>query len=435
MALTLNTNLGVLNAREALRVNGNAAGRSMQRLSTGLSINSAGDNPSGVAITQRMTAQIRGTREATSNAQDAYNFVRLREEAGMQVRDIILDLRDLAVKAANEATLTDSDRTALSTEAAGLIKELAQINDAVTFNGKEVFDISFDTVEGGSFGFYNGGIKTLSIDLASYAQGGVTTLRFAWFNGAAAFPDANIISPDGTEAFGYLYGTAPGPQTVEAYATGAGGVTIASGTGDVHGIGTMGSATSVQYSGYTGVSMGSYEEEWFIITDPAPGLWTIVIDNQSATAREYGIFINEPSEVPVNRDHVWIGTGSASDVNSLQIGFYEVDALALGVSASFSSAASAQNSIDSLDKSLQTLSKRLESDGVMLKNLEKIINGNEAQIAGLSGMRSGLNDANMAAEVSSYTRSQIKSQGSIAVAAQAMNMPAQRVLTLIGQRA
>jgi flagellin len=433
MALSINTNIGMMIARNALRNNGNIAGRSMQRISTGLSINSASDNPSGVAMTQHMTAKIRGTRQATENAQQAFNFLSLRSSADTQAQNIILRLRDLAVRASNDATMTSSDRSALSEEASGLITGLSQINDSITFNGKSVYDISFDTVDGGGSGFYNGGIKTVSINLAANAVAGVTTVRFAWFNGAADFPDANIISPDGTEAFGYLYGTAPGP-TVEAYTTGSGAATVNNGAADVHGLGTMDSATSIQYSGYVGANMGTYVEESFVFTDPAPGLWTIVIDNQSATEREYGIFVNEPSVDPVNRDRAWIGPGSAQGENALQIGFYEVSALALGVSADFSTAANARKSIDALDTSLQTLSGRMESDGVYMNILQSIISENEQEVAGISGMRSILSDADMATEISEFTKSRIVTDGNIAMAAQALNLPAQRVLNLLGQQ-
>lgn len=433
MALSINTNIGMMDARNTLRSNGNMASRSMQRISTGLSINSAADNPSGVAMTQHMTTKIRGTRQATENAQQAFNFLSLRNSSDAQAQDIILKLRDLAVRASNDATLTSSDRDALSEEASGLITGLSQINDSITFNGRSVYDISFDTVDGGGSGFYNGGIKTVSINLAANAVAGITTVRFAWFNGAADFPDANIISPDGTEAFGYLYGTAPGP-TVEAYTTGSGGATVNNGDADVHGLGTMDSATSIQYSGYVGANMGSYVEESFVFTDPAPGLWTIVIDNQSATEREYGIFVNEPSVNPVNRDRAWIGSGSAQGENALQIGFYEVSALALGVSADFSSAASARKSIDSLDTSLQTLSTRMESDGVFMNTLQSIISENEQEVAGISGMRSLLSDADMATEITAFTKSRIVTDGNVAMTAQALNLPAQRVLNLLGQQ-
>ena len=437
MALSINTNVGMMNLRDNLRVTSGSAGRSMERLATGMSINSAADNPSGVALSQKMTAKIRGTSVSSQNAQDAFNFLKLRSDADTQVRDIILRLRDMAVHAANEATMTAEARTALSTEASSLIDQMSQINASVTFNGKKVYDISFDTVDGGNFGFYNGGIKTISINLAGiYAATGNTpvTLRFAWFNGDADFPDANLLSPDGTEAFGYLYGTAPGPQTVESYVSGFAPATANNGQADDFGIGTMNSAASINYGGYVGTSMGAppdaYVEENFTIDNPAAGLWTIIIDNQSATPREYGIFVNEPSRAPIDTDHVQIGPDNAAS-NRIQIGFYEVTSLALGVSADFSSVTGAQASITSLDASLDKLSEHMGTDGVNMNNILKIISGNEQQIAGMSAARSRISDANLAAEVTGFTTAQIRAQGSVAMATQALNMPAQRVLSLL----
>ena len=115
MALTVATNTGALMAQAAASSVNKEMELSMERLSTGKRINSAADDAAGVAITSRLTAEIKGTNQAIRNAMDGQAMIDTAEGAHSEVESILQRMRELAVQSANE-TNTSSDRTSLQTE-------------------------------------------------------------------------------------------------------------------------------------------------------------------------------------------------------------------------------------------------------------------------------------------------------------------------------
>jgi flagellin len=357
---------------------------------------------------------------ANQNIQDGISFLQLRDAAMAEVGDMLQRLRDLAVRAANEAPMTNADRQKLQDEATSLVDGINQINDATKFNGNKVFDISFQTVSGGSFGFYTGGIKTMSIDLAGIYKktGAPVTIRSAWYDGWAAFPDMNLLSPDGAEAFGWLYGdpsqtfpNVPAP-TVEGYLDmDIPPTTRFRGDPDVHGLGTMDSADSIRYSGWDmGVNSQGYYEEYFTITNPAEGMWTIIIDNEDSLDRLYGIFVNEPTRQPVGGNFLQVGPNSNAATNSFDVERFEVDTYALSITANLKTAAGAQASITSLDASLDALNTRRADDGIRVRRLMSIVNNNNTEMINVEASRSRIEDADMANEITEMTKANIVSR-------------------------
>ncbi|HOO57567.1 MAG TPA: flagellin [bacterium] len=430
------TNVGAMMGLNAARQNNWVMNQSTTRLSSAKQINYAADDPSGLGVAKTMEAKARGLQVATENAQEGIKYLELRDTAMAEVGDMIQRIRDLAVRASNDATLTAEDRTRLQDEAGKLVDEINKINADRNFNNMKVFDIAFDTVPGGTGGLSHAGQKTMSIDLKTYADanGGVVRVTGAWFNGSAAFPDLNIISPDGTEAFGYLYDTWSNfGNGVEAYANAAGSITVNNGDGDAFGLGTMDSAASIEYNGWDAPASpnGAWIDEWFEITDPAPGMWTIVIDNESASEREYGIFVNQTTREPVNNDRVHIGTEN-DDTSILHLGVFEVNSLSLGISSNFSSVASAQAAIDSADTALETLGDRRAEVGVMINRLQSIVDDNMTGYINIEAGRSNIEDADMAVEATKLTKSQIRMQSNL-VAIDRINHNSDAVIDLINQ--
>jgi flagellin len=137
--LTLNTNPYSLNAQRNLNQTSNMLATSMERLSSGLRINSAKDDAAGLAISDRMTAQIRGIAVATRNANDGISLAQTAEGALQEVTSNLQRLRELAVQSAN-ATNSGDDRAALDTEAQQLISEIDRVAKATTFNGVQLLD-------------------------------------------------------------------------------------------------------------------------------------------------------------------------------------------------------------------------------------------------------------------------------------------------------
>ncbi|MCX7897457.1 MAG: flagellin, partial [Rhodocyclaceae bacterium] len=139
MATVINTNIASLNAQRNLMGTGNALQVSLQRLSSGLRINSAKDDAAGLAISERFTAQIRGLDQARRNANDGVSLAQTAEGALSQMGNILQRIRELAVQSAN-ATNSASDRAALNAEVTELVAELQRFSVATEFNGLKLLD-------------------------------------------------------------------------------------------------------------------------------------------------------------------------------------------------------------------------------------------------------------------------------------------------------
>src|SRR6188768_3230100 len=142
MALVINTNVMSLNAQRNLSTSGGQLATSLQRLSSGLRINSAEDDAAGLAISDRMTTQIAGLNQAARNANDGISLAQTTEGALQEVTNNLQRIRELAVQSAN-ATNSDSDRTALNQEVQQRIAEIDRIASQTSFNGRKVLDGTF----------------------------------------------------------------------------------------------------------------------------------------------------------------------------------------------------------------------------------------------------------------------------------------------------
>ena len=137
MASMINTNIASLNSQNNLTKSQGALTTSLQRLSTGLRINSAKDDSAGLAISERMGSQINGLNQATRNSNDGISMSQTAEGALSSISDSLQRIRELAVQSAN-GTNTDADRTSLDQEFGELSKEIQRVVSGTTFNGKKV---------------------------------------------------------------------------------------------------------------------------------------------------------------------------------------------------------------------------------------------------------------------------------------------------------
>lgn len=138
MAMQINTNLGALNAQRQLSKSGSSLATSMERLSSGLRINSAKDDAAGLAITDKMTSQIRGMNVAIRNANDGISMAQTAEGAMGSITDTLQRMRDLGVQAANFGGVSSSDREKLQLEFKQLGLEVTRIIANTTFNDKKI---------------------------------------------------------------------------------------------------------------------------------------------------------------------------------------------------------------------------------------------------------------------------------------------------------
>ncbi|HEY1151748.1 MAG TPA: flagellin [Pseudoduganella sp.] len=144
MASVINTNIASLNSQRNLSASQASLSTSLQRLSSGLRINSAKDDAAGLAISDRMSSQIRGMNQATRNANDGVSLAQTAEGALSSSGDILQRIRELAVQSSN-ATNSASDRQALQTEVTQLSSELNRIAQTTTFNGQALLDGTMGT--------------------------------------------------------------------------------------------------------------------------------------------------------------------------------------------------------------------------------------------------------------------------------------------------
>ena len=170
MSQVINTNVMSLSAQRNLATSGGQLSQSLQRLSSGLRINSAKDDAAGLAISQRMTAQIRGLSAAIRNAQDAVSLTQTAEGALGSVSNNLQRMRELAVQSANGTNTTD-DQAALDTEYQQLIAEISRVADQTKYAGTKLIDGSFTSKD-----FQIGANNGEKITVATLADVKVATL-------------------------------------------------------------------------------------------------------------------------------------------------------------------------------------------------------------------------------------------------------------------
>ncbi|MGC5324882.1 flagellin Hag [Brevibacillus sp. SYSU BS000544] len=140
--MRINHNISALNTHRALTANTGASGKSLEKLSSGLRINRAGDDAAGLAISEKMRGQIRGLEMASKNAQDGISLIQTDEGALNETHSILQRMRELAVQSNND-TNTNADRSELQKEVAELIKEVDRISNNTEFNTQKLLDGTF----------------------------------------------------------------------------------------------------------------------------------------------------------------------------------------------------------------------------------------------------------------------------------------------------
>ena len=179
MAAIINTNVQSLNAQRNLTMSQSALSTSLQRLSSGLRVNSAKDDAAGLAIATRMTAQARGMTVAIRNASDGISLAQTAEGALGQIKDHLLRMRDLAVQSVN-ATNTSSDRAQIETEFDQLQAEVLRIAQQTKFNGQAIVD-----ADAGTSTFQVGANAGETVDVVTTSLSGAAGVSAAYSSGTS----------------------------------------------------------------------------------------------------------------------------------------------------------------------------------------------------------------------------------------------------------
>jgi flagellin len=267
----INTNTKSIVAQNAMTVNNRSLSKAMEQLSTGKRINGAADDAAGLAISSKMTSQIKGLNQAVRNANDGISLIQTAEGALVEVSNMLQRMRELAVQSAND-TNTTSDRSALNSEFGQLRTEINRIATNTQWNGMNILDKTANST--GEFKFQVGANAAQNISLtignygtANVTQGttaAVTTTTAASGPGATAAAQVSTFTVAGTPALGdvitasvgdksfthtVIAGTSTTAQTVTEIAA-----AINTGLGTIAGVGSAVSAGVITFTASSGVA-------------------------------------------------------------------------------------------------------------------------------------------------------------------------------------
>ena len=378
MAQVINTNLASLAVQRNLNANSGAAQTAMERLSTGLRINSARDDAAGLSISSRMTSQINGLNVAARNAADGISLTQTAEGGLGEVASNLQRMRDLAVQSSN-ATNTQADRDALQLEFDALRSEINRISETANFNGDNLLDGTFTS---GVFQVGADAGQTVTIaSIANVASGTLGTASTATVSSAATsgITGFNAAVADGTITV----------NTVNIGALDAAG-SINERVGDL--------VTAINaVSGQTNVSATHDTANGQITLN---GTQAIVLAGVTATNS---------------------GFTAATTALSTTTGLDNTNV---------SGFAAAQTAITLIDDALATVNSARSSMGAVQSRFESVVSNLQQTSENAEASRSRILDADFAAETAAMTKAQILQQAGISVLSQANAAP-QNVLALL----
>lgn len=488
MPLTVNTNVMSLNAQRNLSRSDSMLATALQRLSSGLRINSAKDDAAGMAIATRFTTQIRGLNQAVRNANDGISLAQTAESALDELTNNLQRIRELAVQSAN-ATNSASDRAALDQEVQQRIEEITRIASQTSFNGQKVLNGTFGTAQfqvGANVGetisvSLTTGVRADQIGQIATATGTAVTangltdgsVTIAVGNGTAVSIGASQAgsSPGQTtdsafsklaaiEAAGVasLTATADNTQTGTfvtvsnsavagnfiTYNLTINGSDIYAGADNIDGGGSLSAADVVAqinlFSTTTGVSASVSGTD---VTLTAADGRNIVVAETIAAGTGPGVVVGtglaQPSD-DAGTSTILRGTITLSASENITLGGTQTDIGFAGTSIAVdsvtlatidvTSVANSETTIQRADAALAAVSSFRSQLGGVQSRFESTIINLQTVSENLSAARSRILDADFAAETAALTKAQILQQAGIAILAQANAVP-QAVLGLL----
>ncbi|MCG5102264.1 flagellin N-terminal helical domain-containing protein [Oceanobacillus alkalisoli] len=400
--MIINHNISALNAHRQLGANQGAVQNSLEKLSSGLGINKAGDDAAGLAISEKMRAQISGLEMAGKNAQDGISLIQTAEGAMNESHAILQRMRELAVQSAND-TNTDSDRAELQKEVDQLAEALTDISKNTQFNEKDLLTGAF-AEEGLTFhvGANQGQALSVKISDMSADALNVTEDYTVVANKAAA-----------TEAGQIYYQEAQEPveaQTIEV-------------TGNTF--------------TYTDASGAEATATWADAdSDPA--------GDGSLPATEAGYFSEDgelllQADAPFDGDEAGTGTGTAeiAATKGTEAGYYNSDSELVIVTndeihavdaevktgINISSQTSADAAITTIQSAIDNVSAERSKLGAVQNRLDHTINNLGTSQENLTAAESRIRDVDMAKEMMEFTKNNILSQAAQSMLAQSQQIP------------
>jgi flagellin len=418
--MRINHNIAALNTYRQLTAGTNAAGKAMEKLSSGLRINRAGDDAAGLAISEKMRGQIRGLEMASKNAQDGISLIQTAEGALNETHSILQRMRELAVQASNDTNTAD-DRAEIQKEIDQLVDEIDRIGNTTEFNTKKLLnggasvnatitnadanDAGKVKVLGGSGDTQVGANIEITAKTDATAATAVTTLTFATKN--TALSAASTLTINGVS---FSFDTSDTVQDVLDTINAAGiGVTAShtDGAGITITAGSVGSKSEFTISGVTGDFAGlasatgtdatvtltggeSYTAEGNIITiqsGNAKGLKFEVSGGALVGAVDIDVTNNGGLNMHIG----------ANENQTMYVSIGDMRAAALGVnSLDVTTTSNAESAITTIDNAIKSVSSERAKLGAYQNRLEHTINNLGTSAENLTAAESRIRDVDYA---------------------------------------
>jgi len=485
--MRINHNIAAMNTYNKLTANTAATSKSLEKLSSGLKINRAGDNAAGLAISEKMRAQVRGLDQASANSQDGISLIQTAEGALTETQSILQRMRELAVQSATDTNTAD-DRAKIQSEVDQLSKEITRISNTTEFNTKNLLAGGLSTtfhiganqgqnvdmtisamdaftlgvagyqVVGGAFnaGTGTGISSTSNLGAGLTAQTyGIETTTVAADNGTlnGAVPAGTLTGTfTGDENLSVriridsLSGTT-GTDTVTAFSYSFDGTSWTTVTSNTGAIGTTGVTwtAAASYNGNTAVgeeltttfSAASYSAQ--LVDGSGADVGSAVSFRHSATSAVIGdATTGETLQINFAAGAVGTSTDNATQVvttvgsTAASIGANGEVSTKATVSAGIdvSSQVAADKAITTIDKALEKVSVERSKLGAMQNRLEHTIANLETSSENIASSESRIRDVDMAKEMMEFQKNNILNQAATAMLAQANTQP-QGVLQLL----
>ncbi len=372
--LRVNNNISAINAQRSIGRNNTGMQRQLERLSSGLRVNRAADDASGLVVSEGMRGELSGLRQNVRNAEQASNLLQVAEGSLQVVNNVLVRMRELSVQSSN-STINDSNRESLSAEFNQLVSEIDRIAQATTYNNGTLLTGFGNQVDATSSAITTSdttGVVKVSL---SAAQGGTYT-----FEDTAA--DGNITLGNGTVS-----------QTLDL-GTRLDGGSVATGTTSIANFDRLGVQVSLAGVGVAGAT-GDY------VDGDLNGAQIVVTEGTG------GVFQVGPRDGFINRIELGISdlraSGSSLNLQSLSI----------------ASISTARQSLATIDRAVETVANQRGSLGAVQNRLASTIAYTESEFENIQASDASIRDADVAREVTEFSRHQILLQSSNAMLVQA----------------
>jgi flagellin len=463
MPLVINTNISALTAQRNLSRAQGGLEQSIQRLSTGLRINGAVDDAAGLAISDRLTAQIRGLNQAVRNANDGVSVLQTADGSLNEVSSLLQRARELAVQSANDSN-SASDRQSLNAEVANILSELDRLANTVQFNNRKLLDGTFQNAQfqvGAnanqtvSFSIKSmqttdmGAIKRDGAAVSSTALSGLSASSAMTINGLSVTVGVQdsiegVIAAINTRAADTGATAVKNSQTVvtdtgfTAFTTAGAAstltinnVTISLSTGNA---GTVSQFVDTvnSYSNQTGVVL-STNASGVVFTRASGGDISIQETGGSAVGNSVASTasrtFNAGFSLTVDLDRTLsVGSGGATPALGHSASTNEEKRIS---SLSILTVDGSNSAIDTIDIALSQLNRTRGDIGALQNRFNSTISSLQVTAENLQSARSRIVDADVAQETAQLTRNQILIQAGVSVLAQANQLPSV-ALSLLG---